>query len=87
MEGVGPCDLVAMDIAKLHRSGDKFRYFLYIVDAFTRFIELIPLEDQSAASIVREFQRGWIFRGHGVPKGLLTDQSPQYRRDCDQSFM
>ena len=75
MEGVGPCDLVAMDIATLPWSDDKFRYFLCIVDAFTRYIELIPLKDQSSASIVREFQRGWIFRGHGVPKGLLTDQA------------
>ncbi|KAI6661460.1 hypothetical protein LOD99_13332 [Oopsacas minuta] len=38
-------------------------------------MELIPLQDQSAASLVREFQCGWIFRGHGVPKGLLTDQA------------
>ena len=75
MEGVGPGDLVAMDIATLPWSDDKFRYFLCIVDAFTRYIELIPLKDQYAASIVREFQRGWIYRGHGVPKGLLTDQA------------
>eukprot|EP00800_Vazella_pourtalesii_P010949 TRINITY_DN2656_c0_g2_i2.p1 TRINITY_DN2656_c0_g2~~TRINITY_DN2656_c0_g2_i2.p1 ORF type:complete len:269 (+),score=21.55 TRINITY_DN2656_c0_g2_i2:119-925(+) len=38
-------------------------------------MELIPLQDQSAASLAREFQCGWIFLGHGVPKGLLTDQA------------
>ena len=75
MEGIGPGDLVAMDIATLPWSDDRFRYFLCIVDTFTRYVELIPLHDQSAASLVREFQRGWIFRGHGVPKGLLTDQA------------
>ena len=75
MEGIGPGDLVAMDIATLPWSDDKFRYFLCIVDAFTRYVELIPMHDQSAATLVREFQRGWIFRGHGVPKGLLTDQA------------
>ena len=32
MEGIGPCDLVAMDIATLPWSDDKFRYFLCIVD-------------------------------------------------------
>ena len=52
----------------------KFRYFVCIIDVFTRYMELIPLQDQSAVSLAREFQCGWIFRGHGVPKGLLTDQ-------------
>ena len=53
----------------------KFRYFVCIIDVFTRYMELIPLQDQSAVSLAREFQCGWIFRGHGVPKGLLTDQA------------
>ena len=45
------------------------------MDIFTRYIELCPLRDQSAPSVVREFERGWIFRGHGVPRGLLTNQA------------
>ena len=74
MEGIGPGDLVAMDIGTLPWADQKFRYFVCIIDVFTRYMELIPLQDQSAVSLAREFQCGWIFRGHGVPKGLLTDQ-------------
>ena len=42
-----------------------------MVDLFSHCIELAPLEDQTA-----EFKRAWIYRGHGVPKVLLTDQGP-----------
>ena len=46
MEEVGPWDLVAMDIATLPWSDDKFRYFLCILDTFTRYVEReIPLKD------------------------------------------
>ena len=74
-EGIGPGDLVAMDVATLPWADEQFRHFLCIVDVFTRYIELTPLRDQKAASLVHEFERGWVFRGHGVPKGLLTDQA------------
>ena len=75
LEGMGPGDLVAMDIATLPWADEKFRYFLCIVDIFTRYVELVPLEDQTAATLVREFERGWVYRGHGVPRALLTDQA------------
>lgn len=64
-----------MDFATLPWADNKFRYFLCIVDVFTRYIELTPLQDQTAASLVREFERGCFFRGHGVPKYLLSDQA------------
>ena len=73
---VGPGDLVAMDVATLPWADEGYRYFLCIVDVFTRYIELVPLKQQRATSLVEEFERGWIFRGHGVPRGLLTDQAP-----------
>ena len=75
VDGIGPNDLVAMDIATLPWADGRFRYFLCMVDVFTRYVELVPLQDQSAGSLVREFERGWVYRGHGVPRGLLTDQA------------
>ena len=75
VEGLGPDDLVAMDIATLPWADEKYSYFLCIMDVFTRYIELCPLQDQLASSLVCEFERCWIFREHGVPRGLLTDQA------------
>ena len=73
--GIGPGDLIAMDVATLPWSDDTYRYFLCMVDVFTRYIEAVPLKDQKAESLVREFENGWIYRGHGVPKGVLSDQA------------
>ena len=75
-EGWLPGDAVAMDEATLPWGDGKLRYFVLIVDLFSHCIELAPLEDQTAESIVNEFKRAWIYRGHGVPKVLLTDQRP-----------
>ena len=61
--GIGPGDLVAMDVATLPWADNSFRYFLCIVDVFTRYIEAIPLKDQNAISLVHEFENDWIYRG------------------------
>ena len=76
ISGIGPGDLIALDVATLPWSDGDYRHFLCIVDVFTRYIEAIPLKDQKAISLVKEFEAGWIYRGHGVPKALLTDQGP-----------
>ena len=47
-----------------------------MVDMFSHYIELAPLEDQTAESILNEFKKAWIYNGHGVPRILLTDQGP-----------
>ena len=58
ISGIGPGDLIAMDIATLPWSDENYRYFLCIMDVFTRYIEAIPLKDQKACSIVKEFENG-----------------------------
>ena len=89
MNGIGPGDLVAMDVATLPWSDDTYRYFLCMVDVFTRYIEAVPLKDQKAQSLIRAFEDGWIYRGHGVPRALLTDQAhnvdgSEVRTLCDK---
>ena len=75
-EGWLPGDAVAMDVATLPWGDGLLRYFIIMVDLFSQYVELAPLEDQTAESVVREFKRSWIYRGHGVPEVLLTDQGP-----------
>ena len=81
-----------MDIATLPWSGENYRYFLCIVDVFTRYVEAVSLKDQKAVAIVRGFEDGWIYRGHGVPKGILSDQAHnvdgvQVREFCEKFGM
>eukprot|EP00800_Vazella_pourtalesii_P015019 TRINITY_DN3966_c0_g1_i4.p2 TRINITY_DN3966_c0_g1~~TRINITY_DN3966_c0_g1_i4.p2 ORF type:complete len:139 (+),score=7.72 TRINITY_DN3966_c0_g1_i4:700-1116(+) len=86
---IGPGEFIAMDIATLPWADEDYRYFLLIVDVFSRYVEAIPLKDQKASSLVQESKKGWIFRGHGVPKVLLSDQAKnvdgnEIRELCDQ---
>ena len=47
-EGWIPGDAVAMDVITLPWGDGVFRYFILIVDLFSHYIELAPLEDQTA---------------------------------------
>ena len=64
---------VALDVATLPWSEEGYRYFLLIVDTFSKLIEIIPMRDQTAESIKGAFLAGWVYR-HGVPNVLLSDQ-------------
>ena len=63
-----------MDVATPPRGDGEYRYLLVMVDLFSHYIELAPLYNQTVDAIVEKFKRSWIYRGHGVPKILLTDQ-------------
>jgi transposase InsO family protein len=78
---------VAMDIATLPWA-DGHRYFLLIVDLFARFVELVPLRNQSAESICGAFRYGWVLK-HGIPSVLVSDQGKNVDGDairqlCDE---
>ena len=54
--------------------------------------QLIPLQDQTAGTLVGTFEEGWNFRGRGVPKSLLTDRAhnidgTEIRSICAQLLM
>ena len=72
-----PGSAVGVDIGTLPWADDEYRYFILMVDLFTRQIELMPLHDQTYQSVVKAFEQGWVYRGHGVPEIVLTDQGSQ----------
>ena len=72
-----PGEAMAMDIGTLPWTdypGEGYRYFLLMVDLFTRYVEVQPLRDQEASSILAAFQQGWVYRVHGMPSIILTDK-------------
>ena len=66
-----PGRAVAMDIGTLPWADGEYRYFLVIVDLFTRLIEVMPLRDQTTEGVITAFEQGWIYRGYGVPEILV----------------
>ena len=52
-EGI-PGEAVAIDIGTLPWTDDEhsgYRYFLLMVDLFTRYVEVLPLKDQEAGTL------------------------------------
>ena len=82
-----PGGAVGVDIGTLPWGDGEYRYFLMMVDLFTCLVELMPLHNQSAESVVAAFERGWVYRGHGTPEIVITDQGSQldgseFRKFC-----
>ena len=76
-----PMQLVSLDIAYLPKDSNGYQYILLIGDTFSKFIQAIPLKDQTAPTIVNAFLQHWIYL-HGTPSYLLTDQGSNVDGNC-----
>ena len=65
--------LVSLDIAYLPKDANGYQHMILIGDTFSKFIQAVPLKDQTAPVIVDAFLRNWVYL-HGTPSYLLTDQ-------------
>ena len=73
-----PWKTVAVDFAgPLIISDNGSKYILVFMDQFTKWVELIPTQDQLATTIVQAFYTNIICR-HGCPEYLLSDRGPQF---------
>ena len=52
------------------RRGNK--WYLVVIDGFSKWTELLPLEDAEATTVYSAFYNGWVCR-HGVPVQLHSD--------------
>ena len=71
---LAPRKTVAMDVGTLQRSASGYRYFLVVVDVFSRYVEFIPMKNQTADSVLQGLMSGWVY-SHGLPEILITDQA------------
>ena len=73
-----PFELVSMDlVGPLPKTVNGNVYLLTFMDAFTKYSEAIPIPDQTAETVAREFVTHIVAR-HGTPKRLLTDQGRNF---------
>ena len=82
---LAPRKTVAMDVGTLPWSASGYRYFLVVVDLFSRYAEFIPMKDQTANSVLKAFMTGWVY-SHGLPEILITDQARNMDGESVRSF-
>ena len=75
-----PREQVAFDIATLPWASNNYRYFLLIIDMYSRYIEIAPMKDREAPTIKAALLQHWIYR-HGKFQTALSDQA----RNVDES--
>ena len=61
----------------------KKNYFL-IVDYYSRFIEVARLKWTTAEEVIQHMKS--IFARHGIPKDVISDNSPQYSGEAYKQF-
>lgn len=80
-----PMEFVSIDIAYMPTDSDGYQYILLTGDIFSKYIDAIPLRDQTAPSIIRAFKKEWIFT-HGNPLYLLSDQGSNVDGETMRQF-
>ena len=68
--------MIAVDILEVPRSLKNNRYLLVVQDYFTKWVEAIPLPDQTANPITRELTK--LFSTYGQPEILHSDQGRNF---------
>ena len=80
-----PMQFVSIDIAYMPPDSDGYKYILLAGDVFSKFIQAIPLRDQTATTIVQAFQNNWVYT-HGNPAYLLSDQGSNVDGEVVREF-
>ncbi|KAL5481615.1 hypothetical protein EMCRGX_G021810 [Ephydatia muelleri] len=71
-----PWKMIAVDVLAVPRSVNNNIYLLVIQDYFTKWVEAIPLPDQTANRITTEIIR--LFAVYGIPDILHSDQGTSF---------
>ena len=72
----GPWQMLAADILEVPVSRCNNRYLLVVMDYFTKWVEAIPLRDQTAASISAAVIK--LCCSFGIPEVLHSDQGRNF---------
>ena len=71
-----PWEMVAVDVLQVPTSYQNNRYLLVIQDYFTKWVEAIPMPDQTAVHITNELVK--LFSTFGLPQIVHSDQGKNF---------
>ena len=65
--------------------GKTYRYILSLMDLFSRFHWLAPLERKKSSLVKKELQR--IYSVHGKPERLQSDNGGEFKKEVKLYFV
>ena len=80
-----PMEFVSFDIAHMEPDAEGYRYLLLMGDVFSKYIEAVPLKEQSSANIIHALWNSWITK-NWCPMYMLSDQGGNYSADLHPIF-
>ena len=60
-------------------SGRGKKYILCITDAFTKYVELVAIDNKEAATVAEAIFEKWFCR-YGIPMEIITDGGKEFQR-------
>jgi len=76
-----PFQTVHLDlVGPFDETEDGYKYILSMCDRLTRLVELVPLRNMTAQTVVQAFIQKWICT-YGVPEHTITDQGSQFESE------
>ena len=72
-------DLIDMKNMQVEYKGKTYRYILSLMDLFSRFHWLAPLERKKSSLVKKELQR--IYSVHGKPERLQSDNGREFKKE------
>ena len=72
-----PFQRISMDFLEVSITPRKNRYVLVLIDAFSRWVEVFPTQDELAGTVARIVYDNIITR-YGCPHTLLSDNGPSF---------
>ena len=71
-------DLVNICNMAVTYNGKTYNYILSLLDIFSRFHWLCPLESKHSNSVTNELKR--IYKMHGIPKRIQSDNGGEFKK-------
>jgi len=68
---------IHVDLLQLPKADDGNKYLVVIIDAFSKWIELVPVVDKTAELVAKAIVTRWILR-HGKPQEIISDQGTEF---------
>lgn len=80
-----PLELMSWDVTGMAISDKGYRYLLVMLDVFSSFVEIFPLTNQDAGTIISCF-KSYVYR-YGVPLRVQSDNGGCFAADATKEIM